>query len=138
MTDFIINSEKVKATQISKNIYILEITDNPDGVLAIQDRPKRKYNYINNSIFANLWNTNQKGNSFSRDPPNAVIDFRNGDKSRTDIPVKIVSTKTDGDKLKMRVVLLPGVLGSGVKEVMRNVVIWVDPWPLLLTGGTNE
>ena len=41
MTDFLINSEKVKATQTSKNTYELVVTDNPNGVLAVQDRPKK-------------------------------------------------------------------------------------------------
>jgi hypothetical protein len=66
-------------------------------------------------------------NSFLRDPPNAVLDFRNADKSRTDAPIIITNSSLVDGRLKMRVRVLTGTLGNGIQPVMRNVVVWVDP-----------
>ena len=73
-------------------------------------------------------------NSFIRDSPNALLDFRNGDKSRIDVPIEIINSLVKDGKLTMRVKVLPGILGNGIQLLMRNVVVWVDP---LSTGSLN-
>ena len=127
MTDFIINSPKVTSIQLSNSVYELTLDDTPDGVLAIRDRPNRSYRFITNQQFSDLWSVGGGRNSFLRDPPNAVLDFRNADKSRTDAPIIITNSRVIDGRLKMRVRVLPGILGNGIKPVMRNVVVWVDP-----------
>jgi hypothetical protein len=75
--NFILNAPRMTSRKlIDKNYEVELLFQDLNTVLAISDRPKRIAKTLSNKEFVALWQ-DESSDGFAKDPPNAVIDFRN-------------------------------------------------------------
>jgi len=65
------------ADMISNTSLVIPVTRD---IFAFTDRPARQFTYLTATEYAALWDESAGSNSFSADPPNAVLTWVHGDK----------------------------------------------------------
>lgn len=88
------------------------------NTIAFADRPSRQVYPMRIDEFVSLWNKNKAGNSFSKDPPNAVLSFKLDDE-RQGIVVEIMNVQKTRDNnllIQIRLDKTIGCLGNNNRE----------------------
>jgi hypothetical protein len=87
------------------------------------DRPKREVGHMSTSLFVELWG--EGDNSFSKDPPNAVLSFSEpGDRTPEEVVVTIRSPALRKDALSYEVEVLSGKLPQSTGPC----ALFIDPF----------
>lgn len=104
-------------------------------ILAFSDRPNRMHGYLSGHAFVSLWSEGE-GDSFSADPPNAVLTWRDEDGIRE---VVVVITRSEVEDYGRSIVyeLAPGVSLPAVGVQLKNISLFVDSVCIGVCGNKN-
>ena len=93
------------------------------STLYFADRPQREVGHMNSRRFVELWG--EGDNSFSTDPPNAVLSFAEpDDRPPNDAVVVLQDPLMDGDQLSYSVKVLDGT----VPRATGPLALFIDPF----------
>jgi hypothetical protein len=93
------------------------------STLYFADRPQREVGHMTTSSFVGFWG--EGANSFSTDPPNAVLSFAEpSDRPPGDVVVELHEPRLDGDELSYAVKVLDGTLPNATGPC----ALFIDPF----------
>jgi hypothetical protein len=98
------------------------------ATLFFSDRPRRVVGHLGTAEFVDLWDAGE--DSFSTDPPNAVLAFvGQGDKTPQDVVLEISDPSIRGEELSYTAKVLEGTLPAWVE----GCTLFIDPFGRPLT-----
>ena len=101
-------------------------------IFAFTDRPNRQHSYMNSHDFVSLWDE-ADGDTFSADPPNAVLTWVDCDEvQEAEVVLKSATVKNYGRSIAYEVTVETGVLPL---DELQEISLFVDPvirkWKIL-------
>ena len=112
------------AAEASVEANVLTLLDATRSTLYFSDRPERVVGHVTTEMFVDLWDEGQ--NSFSEDPPNAVLAFLEpGDDVPEDVVTVIRNPRMEGTSLSYDIEVLEGTMPAHAKG---GVTLFIDPF----------
>lgn len=112
------------AAESSAEGSVLTLHDATRSTLYFSDRPERVVGHVTTEMFVDLWDEGQ--NSFSEDPPNAVLAFLEpGDDVPEDVVTVIRNPRMEGTSLSYDIEVLEGTMPAHAKG---GVTLFIDPF----------
>ena len=103
---------------------VLTLHDVSRSTLYFSDRPERVVGHVTSDMFIDLWDEGE--NSFSENPPNAVLAFLEpGDDVPEDVVTVIRNPRMEGTSLSYDVEVLEGTMPTHAKG---GVTLFIDPF----------
>jgi hypothetical protein len=97
-----------------------------ESTVYFADRPRREVGHMRSSSFLELWGAGD--DSFSVDPPNAVLSFLDGDDTPGDVVVVLHDPRLAGNDLTYTVDVLEGTLPESTGPCALFIDSFGRPW----------